>query len=131
MRAYPTPHCGQPLFHCLGAERLWIERCRGYSPKSFLAESQSPSLQAIGETWAGQRTTTQAFLDSLDEQALSRTIDYSSLRGEVRSNLLWHILLHVAIHTVQHRAEAAQILTQIGQSPGDLDFDEYIEDASM
>ena len=49
----------------------------------------------------------------------------------MRSNLLWHILLHVAIHTVQHRAEAAQILTQIGQSPGDLDFDEYIEDASM
>jgi uncharacterized damage-inducible protein DinB len=114
------------LFHTLDAEWLWIERCRGISPKNSIPEPPIPSLQTLAATWAGQQTTTLAFLGSLDEPALARVVNYSSLRGAPRSSLLWHLLLHVATHTVQHRAEAAQILTQFGQSPGDLDFDDYV-----
>ncbi len=114
------------LFHTLNAEWLWIERCRGFSPRSPLPEPAIPSLEALETTWAGQQTTTLAFLDSLDEAALGRVINYSSLKGTPHAELLWHLLLHVATHTIQHRAEAAQILTQFGQSPGDLDFDDYL-----
>jgi uncharacterized damage-inducible protein DinB len=115
------------LFHSLGAEWLWIERCRGHSPSSFLAGEESPDLQTMSEKWAAQRATTLAFLHSIDQQALSRTVSYKSLKGTARSNILGDILIHVAMHTTQHRAEAAQILTEMGHSPGDLDYDEYIE----
>ena len=114
------------LFHTLNAEWLWIERCRGRSPKSLLPEPAIPSLEAIETAWAGQHTTTLAYLDSLDEAALGWIVNYSSLTGAPRSSLLWQLLLHVATHTVQHRAEAAQILTQFGQSPGDLGFNDYL-----
>jgi hypothetical protein len=30
------------------------------------------------------------------------------------------------IHSVQHRSEAAQILTRLGQSPGNIDFIFYV-----
>jgi uncharacterized damage-inducible protein DinB len=125
--AIPHGSLWATLFHSLGAEWLWIERCKGHSPSSFLAGEESPDLQIMSEKWAAQRATTLAFLHSLDEQEFSRTVSYKSLKGTARSNILGDILIHVATHTIQHRAEAAQILTELGQSPGDLDYDEYID----
>jgi uncharacterized damage-inducible protein DinB len=125
--AMPHGSLWATLFHSLGAEWLWIERCKGHSPSSFLAGEESPDLEAMSQKWAAQRATTLELLRSLDEEELSRTISYKSLRGTERSNILGDILIHVATHTTQHRAEAAQILTELGHSPGDLDYDEYIE----
>lgn len=117
------------LFHAVGAEWLWIERCRGRSPGSFLPEPESRGLEAIAQLWKSQRRTALALIDSVEQEALSHIVNYTTLGGVSQSNLLGHILLHVATHTAQHRAEAAQILTQVGHSPHDLDFDEYIEAA--
>ena len=116
------------LFHAVGAEWLWIERCEGRSPGSFLPEPGSHNRETMRQLWESQRAIVHSLLDTLDQTALSRVINYTTLRGGSRSNLLGHILLHVATHTAQHRTEAAQILTQFGRSPHDLDFDEYVED---
>ena len=48
-----------------------------------------------------------------------------ALRGE--ESLLWHYLVHVVNHGTQHRSEAAALLTEYGQSPGDLDFLIFLE----
>ena len=42
---------------------------------------------------------------------------------------LWYFLLHMVTHSHQHRAEAAQLLTQLGLSPGDIDFLDYADEA--
>jgi len=117
------------LFHAVGAEWLWIERCQGRSPGSFLREPGSHNRETMMQLWDSQRAIVHSLLDTLDLTALSRVVNYTTLRGGSGSNLLGHILLHVATHSAQHRTEAAQILTQFGRSPHDLDFDEYVEDA--
>ena len=40
---------------------------------------------------------------------------------------VWFYLLHMVTHSQQHRAESAQLLTQLGHSPGDIDFLDYAD----
>ena len=37
------------------------------------------------------------------------------------------MMLHQAFHSHQHRGEVALILTQLGHSPGELDFNDYMQ----
>jgi uncharacterized damage-inducible protein DinB len=39
---------------------------------------------------------------------------------------LWQLMAHIANHGTQHRSEAAEMLTQMGRSPGDLDLMQYL-----
>ena len=39
---------------------------------------------------------------------------------------IWQVLSHVANHGTQHRSEAAEMLTAIGRSPGELDLIFYL-----
>jgi uncharacterized damage-inducible protein DinB len=129
--AMPHKSLWGTLYHTLGAEWVWIERCQGRSPSAFLPGEEKVDLRALSERWDLQRATTLGFLGSLDERGLSRTVGYTTLRGRRGSTALGDILLHVATHTTQHRAEAAQILTQLGHPPGDLDYDEFLEARSL
>jgi uncharacterized damage-inducible protein DinB len=58
---------------------------------------------------------------SLDDETLARGADFD----ERARYPFWFYLLHMVTHSQQHRAEAAQLLTQLGQSPGDIDFLDY------
>jgi uncharacterized damage-inducible protein DinB len=44
---------------------------------------------------------------------------------EIRLPNLWLTLAHVVNHSTQHRSEAAEALTMMGHSPGDLDLGLY------
>ena len=37
-------------------------------------------------------------------------------------------ITHVLVHSAQHAAEVAELLTQLGHSPGDLDFMEFLDE---
>ncbi|MGH2491533.1 MAG: DinB family protein, partial [Candidatus Limnocylindria bacterium] len=41
---------------------------------------------------------------------------------------LWYFLVHMVTHSQQHRSESAQLLTQLGRSPGDVDFLDYCDE---
>ena len=66
----------------------------------------------------------RAWVASLDDEALART------RDDPKAHFpLWYYLLHMVTHSQQHRAESAQLLTQLGRSPGDIDFLDYADSA--
>ena len=64
----------------------------------------------------------RAWIASLDDDALARTPDDPKAKFP-----LWYYVLHMVTHSNQHRAESAQLLTQLGRSPGDIDFLDYAD----
>jgi len=111
------------LVHILSAETTWRKRCQeGISPSSPLVEDAFPTLAALRERWSEAEQAMAAFLASLTDDDLQRTIHYRTTKGVQGQNPLWQLLLHVVNHGTQHRAEAAITLTQHGCSPGDVDL---------
>ena len=111
------------LVHILSAETTWRKRCQeGISPSSPLVEDAFPTLAVLRERWSEAERAMAAFLASLTDEDLQRTIHYRTTKGVPYENPLWQLLLHVVNHGTQHRAEAAITLTQHGCSPGDVDL---------
>lgn len=110
------------LVHTLGAETHWRRRWQGESPTSFLGEAEVPTVGDLLTRWQRETQTRQAWLTTLTDADLQRTIHYTTIAGQPMQNLLWHLLLHLVNHGTQHRSEAAILLTRYGFSPGNLDF---------
>ncbi len=64
----------------------------------------------------------RSYLKGLADADLDRVVSHRSTEGVAYSAVLWKILAHVVNHGTQHRSEAAVRLTELGASPGDLDF---------
>jgi uncharacterized damage-inducible protein DinB len=68
----------------------------------------------------------RAYLATLTDAALAGDLVWRAADGdERRLSNLWLSLAHVVNHSTQHRSEAAEALTMIGRSPGDLDLGDY------
>ena len=55
---------------------------------------------------------------------------FSGRDGVERRIPRWQLLTLVFHHTVQHRSEAAEALTMIGRSPGDVDLLVYTREVA-
>ena len=64
----------------------------------------------------------RTFLASIREEDLTRHIEGVTDEGTAYVDLIWHSMMHVLFHGAQHRSEAAEIVTEYGFSPGELDF---------
>ncbi len=125
------PHGGlrDTLVHVLGAEWVWRQRVdTRHSPTALLKASGLPTLASIRERWATEEQAMRGYLASLTDADLDRRINYQNTRGEPLDATLWHILYHVVNHGTQHRGEAAAMLTDLGHSPGDIDFSVWMRE---
>ena len=86
-----------------------------------LHEDALPTFAMLRERWWTEQREMRAYLDSLTEETLNSTIRYV-IPGAIRERVVWHILLDLILHATQHRSEAAALLTEYGESPGDFDF---------
>jgi uncharacterized damage-inducible protein DinB len=112
------------LVHTLDTECSWRLRLQGREEESGkpLAVSAYRDVAALVDHWARDEAEMRAWVASLDDETLARTPDDPKAKFP-----LWYFLLHMITHSQQHRAESAQLLTQLGRSPGDIDFLDYAD----
>ena len=63
-----------------------------------------------------------AFVDDLTDERLNSKFSYTSTEGTPHERILWQAMAHLVNHGTQHKTEAAAIMTDFGQSPGDIDL---------
>jgi uncharacterized damage-inducible protein DinB len=113
------------LTHCLAGESNWMARARGEAPLPT-REDDLPTVAALKARWSEDEAKERAYLAGLKDEDLTSIATFTGRDGNQRTMVVWHILQLVYSHTLQHRAEAAEALTMVGRSPGDMDFPMYL-----
>ncbi|MFN8570602.1 MAG: DinB family protein [Gemmatimonadaceae bacterium] len=130
---YVAPGCsGQgsvrdTLAHVLLVQQRWIATIAGtLDPQEatrlpFGAEDVASVAEARAR-WTGIAAETDAYLDSLTEEAvLSEIVLTHPTRGSLRA-LQWRLLLHVANHGTHHRAQILASVRRAGHAPAASDL---------
>ena len=116
------------LVHILDAEWGW----RGlFENNSFVADlnpNDFPTVLSIEDRWREEEQAMRAYLTKLRDDDMESHLRYATNTGIERDRILWHCLYHVVNHGTQHRSEAAALLTDFGNSPGDLDFTVFLNE---
>ncbi len=114
------------LVHTLDVECSWrlrLQRRPEEEWRKTLAIADYRNVAALADHWKRDEAEMRAWVATLDDTTLARSADLDPKEQYP----VWYYLVHLVTHSQQHRSEAAQLLTQLGQSPGDLDFLEYAD----
>jgi uncharacterized damage-inducible protein DinB len=114
------------LLHVLFAEDTWRQRIEGAGQRSQLQGVDFPDLASLRTRWTTEEAAMRRLVRGATPERLAAPISYTSLDRSARTTPLWQILLHVVNHGTQFRGEAGVLLTELGHSPGDLDFIQYV-----
>ncbi len=120
------PHGGlrPTLVHALFAEWVWRMRWSGTAPDYHyrFQPEDFPTFAALQTRWAQEETLLLEFVTGVTDTKLQSELEYTSTEGGHHRRVLWETMAHLVNHGTQHRTEAAAILTELGQSPGDIDL---------
>jgi len=126
--AFPKGGVRGTLVHTLDTELAWRMRIQFNSDSDVMDEKHFPTRDFLAQKWNEEKASMRAFLAGLKDEDLESIIRYSTSGGIQRERVLWHCLFHVVNHGTQHRSEAAVMLTDFGQSPGDIDFPLFLNE---
>ena len=80
-----------------------------------------PHLDALREMWSDVQQQNRVFLNRITSELLLKPLQVER-PGFAFSIPTWHVMMHIAHHGMQHRTESAVALTELGASPGDIDY---------
>ncbi|HEY1011817.1 MAG TPA: DinB family protein [Herpetosiphonaceae bacterium] len=117
----------ETLVHLMVSESLWRLRWQGVDPATVAFPDSFPTLAAVRAQWQRENVALGDYLAGLSDALLAGTVTFQRPTGP-DTRVLWHLMLHVVNHGTQHRAELALLLTELGCSPGDLDFTRFLRE---
>lgn len=107
--------------HLFSSDRRWLARWQEAPLPPQVKPADLPTIAAVRAAWADLDLARDAYIAGLDDAALAATIRWQD-GDHVRALARWQGLVQAANHGTQHRSEIAAMLTDCGESPGDLDF---------
>ena len=122
------------LVHILTSELIWLSRWTGDAPpqwvvnlrESRISTDDVPHYAALQQAWAPAQDRIRELSTAMTDETLVAPMAYTDLSGNTHEQPLREVITHMVNHGTQFRAEAAVRLTQLGLSPGDLDFVSYV-----
>ncbi|MEZ4511787.1 MAG: DinB family protein [Chloroflexota bacterium] len=116
------PTCHRTLSHLLSTNYSYRTALETSQQPAHLAADQFPTLDSLKTGFLDEQSKWNTLLASLSDDTIAGSADLTTLRGHTIRFARWRILQQVLLHGMQHHAELAQLLTEQGHSPGDLDF---------
>jgi uncharacterized damage-inducible protein DinB len=111
------PSVRDTLVHLYSAEWNWYQRWQGTSPASMLNPADYPDVHTLRAAWVEHERQMRAFLASLGEDGIKRTIDYKTLTGQPYTSSFQEMLHHVVNHGTYHRGQVQTMLRQLNAQP--------------
>lgn len=112
------------LVHTLDTEYGWRSILQAQETNTILEASDFADVAALKARWDIERAAWLDYVTSLRGESVNQGYGGDSQNGPK----VWQTIMHVVIHGIQHRGEAAFILTGYGHSPGELDFDVFLQE---
>jgi len=111
-----------PTFqHLVNVDRRWLARWQAVSLPPVLEAGDLPTIATVRSAWERTYAERRRYLTGISEGDLLAHMEWVRPSGAVWVPR-WQMILHCANHATQHRSEIAMMLTDLGHSPGDLDF---------
>lgn len=110
------------LVHLLAVDYAWRITLESSQQPARLAAEDYPTLDALRAGFAAEGAAWAALIAGLDDAAIDGAILATRRTGEQMPLDRWRICFQVLMHGMQHHAELAQLLTEAGHSPGNIDF---------
>jgi uncharacterized damage-inducible protein DinB len=111
--------------HMYGADRVWLTRWKGESPKRLYGDADFTSMADLRSHWDTLEAEQRAFVEGLGDADLTRPVEYRNTEGAQFRVALGPLLQHVVNHATHHRSEAATMITLISGSPPDTGINSY------
>ncbi|HSM70291.1 MAG TPA: DinB family protein [Anaerolineales bacterium] len=112
------------LVHALDTAYGWRTALQRLKDSGVIDESHFTNAASLKERWEEEKHAWSEYVAQLTDDDLN-AVWWS--QGESKRTR-WQTIVHVVNDLTHHRSEAAAMLTGYGQSPGELDFDQYIVD---
>ena len=121
---FPIHTIKETMVHSMSAERAYRNRCMGEAYKA-VEKDEFADVKAIQEFWTEEEKQMRKYLSLVEDEELSSHVKYKVADGREFERVRLDLLFQLLFHSMQHRAEIAQMLTEFGQSPGNIDYTVY------
>ena len=122
---YSAGSLRRTFHHLLVTEWWWRGDCQGDEATTEPIDSTA-TIAALQSFQHEEHARARAFLSGLGETDSTTSVTVYAKDGRAFSFAVWQGLTHLLYHSAQHRSEIAMWLTQYGQSPGNIDFYNFV-----
>jgi uncharacterized damage-inducible protein DinB len=112
------------LMHIIGSHIVGLGVWK-IEPPAMAKVEPGRVVAALRESYAGVHKKLREFVGSLTDEQLDEAMPLlNPQEGKWRTweRPVWQVALSFGTHAMQHRGEAAMILTELGHSPGQIDY---------